>query len=801
MHRVLTFLLLTAFVSSGQDSISSIRGRVVDPSGGTVAGASVRLYSRTQDLQWTAASGPQGEFRFERVPFGRYLIEARTETLDQASPVDVDLLEKSVENLDLRLEIRGLSSRVSVTASSTPLSTQEAGKAMDVIGADELARRGEITLSEAVRLTPGVRVQQLGGPGSFVRILTRGLRAYDTSITLDGLRMRDAAAVQADATAYIGDLLVVNSDRIEVLRGSGSSLYGSNAIGGVINVVTDQGGGPLRGEVSAEGGGLGLFRGLAKVAGGARENRLQYSAGVSHLNVNGGIDGIESVKNTGGQGFVQWRPSASTALSARLLGNSSTTGQTSNPMAAPVSNLPPGAGLVPAIPLPSDQIRLLEQGQPVNWGNATFAPNLYDPDANRPGDFLSTMLSWTQQVNARVNYRLAWHRFDSTRDHRNGPAGMGYQPMFLSSNRYEGQYDTLQARTDLALARTNLLSAGYEWEVEDYDNWARDWNTSSAERVDARSRIQQRSHAVFVQDQARFLSDRLLVNLSGRIQRFSLDRPTFEGGTPQYEGVELKAPANAYTGDASFAYLIPATNSKIRAHVGNGYRAPSLYERFGTSFFFGAFSPYGDPRLRPERTIAADFGFDQYFGSDRYRLGATYFYTRLQEIIGFGSTPNDPFGRWGGYVNTGGGLARGVEISGEARPLRSVVVQASYTYTNADERNSILTDGTVRSIRVLPHSFTAIATYQATRRLQFTADFLAGSEYVSGTFFVGTGTRPYLFPGPKKLDLAASYTVPLSDRTSLRFFTRAENLTNQRYFEDGFRTPRVWATAGMSLQF
>ena len=93
-------------------------------------------------------------------------------------------------------------------------------------------------------------------------------------------------------------------------------------------------------------------------------------------------------------------------------------------------------------------------------------------------------------------------------------------------------------------------------------------------------------------------------------------------------------------------------------------------------------------------------------------------------------------------------------LSGEARPVRSVVVQASYTYTNADERNSILTDGTVRSIRVLPHSFTAIATYQATRRLQFTADFLAGSEYVSGTFFVGTGTRPYLFPGPKKLDLA-----------------------------------------------
>lgn len=802
MHRVFGLFLLTALVSPGQDSsISFVRGRVVDPTGGVVTGASVRLYSRTQDLQYTVQSGPRGEFRFERLPLGRYLVEARTESLDQASPVAVDLLERNVEDLEIRLEVKGLAARVLVTASSTPLSTQEAGKAMDVIGADELARRGEITLSEAIRLTPGIRVQQLGGPGSFVRVLTRGLRAYDTSITIDGLRMRDAAAVQADATAFIGDLLVVNSDRIEVLRGSGSSLYGSNAIGGVINVVTDQGGGPLRGEVSAEGGGLGLFRGLAKFSGGARENRLQYSAGVSHLNVNGGIDGIESVSNTGAQGFFQWRPAATAALSVRLMGNSSTTGQTSNPMAAPTSNLPAGAGLVPAIALAPSQIRLLEQGRPADWGVATFAPNLYDPDSTRPGDFVSSMLSWTQQVTGRVSYRLGWHRFDSTRDYRNGPAGAGYQPMFNSSNYFGGRYDTIQARTDLALARTHLVSAGYEWELEDYDNWARDWNPSAAMRVDARARIVQSSHAAFVQDQARFFSDRLLVNLSGRIQSFSLDRPTFEGGAPQYQGVVLQAPARAYTGDASLAYLVPSSSTKLRAHVGNGYRAPSLYERLGTSFFFGEFSPYGDPRLRPERTIAADFGFDQYFATDRYRLGATYFYTRLQEIIGFGSTPNDPFGRWGGYVNTGGGLARGVEISGEARPVRSVVVQASYTYTNADERNSILTDGTVRAIRVLPHAFTAIATYQATRRLQFTADFLAGSEYTSGTFFVGTGTRPYLFPGPRKLDLAASYTVPLSDRTSLRFFARAENLTNQRYFEDGFRTPRVWASAGMKLLF
>lgn len=805
MLRAITCLVFATLALSAQDSSTSnhsnhsLSGKVSDPSGGAVPAASVRLYSRTTDIQRTAQSGAGGDFRFDNLPAGEYLVEARTQGLDQASPIAVRV--PSPGGVDLKLDVERLSTRVLVTATATPVSTQEAGKAMDVIDGQELDRRAEITFSDAVRLTPGVRVQQLGSPGTFTRILMRGLRAYDTSVTIDGFRLRDAASVQADATAYLGDLLVVNSDRIEVLRGSGSSMYGSNAIGGVINVVTDQGGGPLRGEISAEGGGLGLFRGLARMSGGAKENRFQYSGGVARLDVNGGIDGIESVANTSAQGFAQWRPTASTALGVRVMGTQAGVGITSNPQAAPIGNLPAGNSVVPAIALAPDQIRRLERGQPVNWGNATYAPNLADPDSRRDSNFYSSMVSWTQQLTPRVNYRVAWNRFNSNRDNVNGPLGVGYQSPYLSSNFYGGRYDTLQARADFAIARTHLLSAGYEWEQEDYDNHARDWNPDPASRTDARSRIRQRSSAVFVQDQARFFSDRLLLNLSGRIQSFDLQRPTFEGGAPKYEGVKLASPANAYTGDASLAYLIPSSNTKLRAHVGNGYRAPSLYERFGTSFFFGQFSPYGDPRLRPERTIAVDFGVDQYFAGDRYRVGVTYFYTRLQEIIGFGSTPNDPFGRFGGYVNTGGGLARGVELTAEARPWRSFVARGSYTYTNADERQSILTDGSVRGIRVLPHALTLVATQQITRRLNVTADFLAGSEYLSGTFFVGTGTRPYLFEGPRKLDASVNYTLPVGERVNLRFFTRIENLLNQRYFEDGFRTPKMWAVGGMKVLF
>src|SRR6185295_15135312 len=96
--------------------------------------------------------------------------------------------------------------------------------------------RDEITVADGLRETPGLRLQQLGGPGSFTSIRLRGLRNQDTSILIDGFRFRDPSATQGDAQGFIQDILPTDIDHVEILRGSGSSLYGTNAIGGVINV-------------------------------------------------------------------------------------------------------------------------------------------------------------------------------------------------------------------------------------------------------------------------------------------------------------------------------------------------------------------------------------------------------------------------------------------------------------------------------------------------------------------------------------------------------------------------------------
>ena len=191
------------------------------------------------------------------------------------------------ENLDLKVSSR--STEISVIANSTPLSVQATGKAVDVIDAKELALRNEFTISDAVRTIPGMRVQTVEGPGSFTEIKTRGLRAADTALLIDGMRFHDAASIQNDATAFYEDMNIVDTDRIEVLRGAASSLYGSNALGGVINLVSRSGGGPTRGTLRVEGGGLGMVRGVAGLSGGLIDDRFTYSGAASHFYVTKGV--------------------------------------------------------------------------------------------------------------------------------------------------------------------------------------------------------------------------------------------------------------------------------------------------------------------------------------------------------------------------------------------------------------------------------------------------------------------------------------------------------------------------------
>jgi len=182
-------------------------------------------------------------------------------------------------------------------------------------------------------------------------------------------------------------------------------------------------------------------------------------------------------------------------------------------------------------------------------------------------------------------------------------------------------------------------------------------------------------------------------------------------------------------------------------------------------------------------------------------LSVTYFYTRLQNIIDFGSTPpNDPFNRpFGGYLNIGGGLARGVELSAQISPARSTELFASYTYTNADQRAPNAA-GFLTSPATSNHIFTLVATQRIGRRFDLTFDLSAVSDY-SPSFPSPSFDTLYIFDGYVKADLGAGYTLPLNDRHSLRFYGKVENLSDRTYFESGFRAPGATFTGGMSYRF
>ena len=790
--------LLTAVLTLSPAAAASLRGVVLDASGRPIPHTRITAFARGSQQRLATIADAEGKYAFT-LGAGDYLIQADAPGMARRVAAGVTLADTSETALDLKLDVAEVRTEVVVTATGSAQSTDEIAKSVDTLDAADLDKNAEASVAESLRSLPGMRIQQLGGPGSFTRIVTRGLRPQDTAITVDGLRFRDAGTTQGDATPFLQDLALLNTERIEVLRGTGSSVYGSNATGGVVNLVTDTGGGPLHGQIKAEGGGLGMARGLARIGGGTRAGGFNYSAGIQSTNVLRGIDGDDRFRNHSVQGAAQYRPFSSATLTARLWGSDSFAQVNNTPFAGPASTLPAG-DIVDAVPVSLEVQRLIEAGRSVTY-DGNFVPNLNDPDNRRASRFLSGAFVWNQQLHSRVSYRVQYHRVITKRVFEDGPAGVRFPPTSSVSDRIRGGTDTVDARADFRLAQWHTLAAGYEFERESYRSRHYEAPPAPATRAYFTA-AGQRDHSLYFSDQLRLLKDRLQIGLSGRWQQFGLRAPEFTGGS-RYLGLAFQSPPDAKTGDVAIAYFVPSTGTKLRAHVGNGYRSPSIFERFGSTFSDGFFASLGDPRMRPERTVAFDTGIDQYLFAQKLRVSATWFYTNLQETIFFESAGNslvaarDPFGRSSGYINTGGGIARGVETTVEASPVASFRIRGAYTYTNSEFRRSATRDRDFFDIPFTsPHQFSFVATQRIGRRIDLVADFWAATRHAA--IF---SSRAFLFAGPRKLDLVANYTLPVGDRTHWRFYGKLSNLLDSEYLEGGYRAPGRWGILGIEFQF
>jgi vitamin B12 transporter len=798
-----SFLILAfAAAAARAESGASLAGTVKDPQGRAVPGATLTLFSRTGAAGSATTSDSSGGYRFERLPEGDYLLRAAASGFAPFLVEDIHLEANAVETREVALQLAGVREEIVVTASSTPQLPGHVSKAVTVIDQTDADARDASALSDVVALAPGVRVQQLGGPGAFTTIQMRGLRDEDTAVLVDGLRLRDASATQADATGLIEDLLFTDASRVEVMGGSGSSLYGTNAIGGVINVITDQGGGRTRGSLLVEGGSLGSFRGRAQLAGGFRDDKIEYSLAVADTDVIRGVGGDAPFRDISTQGQVTFHFSPSIRLTARLYGADSFSKVPGEPV---LLGTPSGLGIVDAIPVSPALFNLYQSGTPLsqlNTGNATFIQAPDNPDSTRAARFVDAALVLNGQASPTLDYSVSYQLVSNGRRYGDGPAGVGYQPDGSTRSLYDGRIQTTDAQFHYRLG-FNLLSGGYEFENENYAN---DNSQQNDPAVANATNVTQQSNSAFVQDQAQFFGDRLQISGAFRAQFFSLEAPMFLPlASAPYQGIAFASPPPAYTGDSSAAYFFRRTGTKLRAHVGRGYRAPSLFERFGTGFdpVFG-YSVYGDPRLKPEHSIGLDSGIDQTLFKGRLKTSASYFYTWLQDVINFDTSglinpATDPFGRYIGYLNTKGGISRGVETSASVAPTRSLKVTTAYTYVNAIERTPIV--GDVLQTFVVPRNqFSLVVTEQPTSRLLLTFDTIESSSYLA-PIYGDVVTQTYRFGGIHKVNLGASYRIPLQEYRAIRFLGRVDNVFNQTYFESGFLTPGRTASGGLQYEF
>src|SRR5215813_8152278 len=294
---LLTILLATYALAQ---TTTDIHGRVTDQRKAGVTGAEVSLRSRS-GAQVVAWSDDNGDYRFKGLPAGDYVIEVKAKGFAVFTSKALHLERGQALANDIELMIEAVNGTVVVTATGTAQSTDEISKAISVLSDQTIEEKRELSLTESVRGLPGVRVQQQGSYGALTTIRLRGQRNFDTAILLDGLRIRDASDINGSAVPFMTDILPADLDRVEVLRGSGSSIYGTNAIGGVINLMPKTGQGKPSFQFGFDGGSLALFRERIKGSGGLG-SRAGYSFGLTRLDVRRGIDGNDEYGNTAGAG-------------------------------------------------------------------------------------------------------------------------------------------------------------------------------------------------------------------------------------------------------------------------------------------------------------------------------------------------------------------------------------------------------------------------------------------------------------------------------------------------------------------
>lgn len=463
---------------------------------------------------------------------------------------------------------------VIVTATRVETPSREVATSVTVITAGELARTRRTSVLDALRDVIGLTVSQNGGPGSTASLSIRGANNEHTLVLLDGVELNDP--INPSRSYDLAHLSLTQVERIEILRGPQSPLYGSDAMGGVVNIITRKGRGRPRLTISGLAGTYATAEGDIGLSGSA--GRADYALG-----------------------FFATRTSGVSAASIRYPGNTENDGYRNVTLSGRF-----GFAVRENIDLDILVRSVTARSEIDGFGGP------YGDDPNSVQNYDSTLARALLRglfLGNRWEQRLSFAWTGSSRNLANPPDDA--HPGASESGNYGSGLLKIDWQNNVFLNPSQTLTAGLELgQEEGRSDYTMEDPTGTY--VSAFPREKAQAAGFYVQDQWKF-RDSFFLTAGARLDAHS------RAGT-------------ALTGRIAPAWVISATGTKLKATLGTGFKSPSLYQLFAPPTAWG---PIGNMQLRPERVTGWDAGVEQDIVRDRIRFGVTYFSNVFRDLIDF----------------------------------------------------------------------------------------------------------------------------------------------------------------------
>ncbi|MCX6559769.1 MAG: TonB-dependent receptor [Candidatus Aminicenantes bacterium] len=461
---------------------------------------------------------------------------------------------------------------VSATRIETPV--REIASAVTVLTRRELDRTSRTNILDVIQDGLGVSAVRNGGPGAASSVFLRGANSEHVLVLLDGVSLNDP--MNPSRSFDLAHLSLDNVERIEILRGPQSTLYGSDALAGVVNIVSRRGAGKPSISLETSAGSYGTLHSSASAAGGA--GRLAYSFGLSHILTRG-----FSAASTAFAGNTEPDGYRNLSLSGNL-------GWTISPSTE--------AGLA---------LRIVDARSDIDGFGGTGGD-----DPNSRQDYRSQLVSArgrTLLFDGRWELKASASYLGAGRDNSNPVDAL--HPFDSETGRFRSRLFKIDAQNNLFLSPAQTLTFGGDWQREEGESSYRSESAWGPYDSAFPGRDAERA-GVFAQDQLR------LGGVFFATAGVRLDSHSRTGTSVTYR----IAPALA----------IDATGTRFKATLGTGFKSPSLYQLFAPGTAWG---PIGNDTLRPERSTGWDAGIEQALAGGRILAGLTWFRNDFRDLVDF----------------------------------------------------------------------------------------------------------------------------------------------------------------------